>query len=172
MALIIALDNKHGIDQPLYWRLNNFDALSNREPDGRRLPAVARFRGFLSEDAFRAGKHFLDEMLVEFVPTSASADMAAEAYVALRSIDHTPGTASAVEALDAAITETKREFSEIERQIASRKTKAKRKPGDEEEQAEGLRNRLSGLNFDLDAANEAYLHSLAHRDALRDATDA
>lgn len=92
MALMINLESAHGLAQSLYWRLNSFDQLGNREPDGSRIPAIARFRAYVSEEAFRAGKAYLEEMLISFVPTSASADMAAEAYAALKAHDPSADT--------------------------------------------------------------------------------
>lgn len=179
MALMIQLDSKHGLDQPLYWRLNNFEQFSNREPDGRRLPAVARFRGFLSEDAFRAGKHFLDERLVEFTPSSASADMASEAYEALKAADHTPDAALTVEALTEALEAAKRELAPLEAALAPAKAAVKKglrgaaaKLAEAEDRANRVRGYLRGLTADLDDANDTYLRALAEREALRSSVPA
>ncbi len=108
MALIIGLESKHGLNAPLYWRLNNFEQFANREPDGSRIPAIVRFRAYVSEEAFRAGKGFLDEMLISFESSSVNADLATEAYAALIALDPSKETGAAVEEAKEAVKTAKR----------------------------------------------------------------
>jgi hypothetical protein len=94
-----------------YWRLSSFDQLPNRQATGGfyvieqrptatmgddgepvmeavQVPvaAVARFRAYASGAAFLSGKVFVAERLVEFTPTGIGANLAAEAYAALKAL--------------------------------------------------------------------------------------
>lgn len=109
MALIIGFESLHGLDTPLYWRLNNVEQFGNREPDGSRIPAIVRFRAYVSEAAFRDGKNFLEEELVEFIPSSASADLASEAYAAFKAMDPSQQTGEELEDVQANIERAKRD---------------------------------------------------------------
>lgn len=60
MAIMAEVETLHGETRKLYIRLNNVEA-SNHGVKCRAL-----FRGFLSEKAFKEGKHFLWEEYVEF----------------------------------------------------------------------------------------------------------
>lgn len=91
MAVIATIETEYGLTQALYVRLNNFEQLANHG-----VPAVARFRGFASEEAFEEGKSFLWERLVEF-EADAPTDPWALAYTALKATDRTPETMAAVE---------------------------------------------------------------------------
>jgi hypothetical protein len=84
MAILATVDTSFGESRELYIRLNSFDQLPNRQPDGTfSVPAVARFRGFVSQAAFQGGGGFMFEHLVEFTPPFAG-DVRAEAYAALK----------------------------------------------------------------------------------------
>jgi len=80
MAIKATLETSFGETRELYVRFNNFDTLS------KHAPSVARFRGFLSKEAFTAGKHFVWEEVIEFMADlSDGADgVARQAYAALR----------------------------------------------------------------------------------------
>lgn len=60
MAIKATVETIYGATQEIYIRLNNIEA-SNHGAN-----SVALFRGFVSEDAFNAGKHFVWEQTVEF----------------------------------------------------------------------------------------------------------
>jgi hypothetical protein len=60
MALLAEVETIHGEKRKLYIRLNNVEASNHG------VPCRALFRGFLSEQAFKEGKHFLWEEYIEF----------------------------------------------------------------------------------------------------------
>ncbi|MBN9220411.1 MAG: hypothetical protein J0I79_20885 [Mesorhizobium sp.] len=80
MALKAILETSFGETRELYVRLNNFDTVS------KHAQSAARFRGFLSQEAFEAGKSFVWEREISFVADlSDGADaIARQAYGALR----------------------------------------------------------------------------------------
>lgn len=61
MAIQATVTTKYGEDRSLYIRLNNM------ESSNHGVASQAKFRGFLSQEAFLAGKHYLWERDVEFV---------------------------------------------------------------------------------------------------------
>lgn len=95
MAVIAHLETEFGESRDLYVRLNNFEQLANHG-----VPAVARFRGYLSEEAFRGGRGFVWEMLVPF-DADAPAEPWQLAYAALRAHDAAAPIAADIAALDA-----------------------------------------------------------------------
>ena len=67
-------------ERELYVRLNNFDTLS------KHAPSAARFRGFLSQDAFKNGASFVWERVVN-LNVSMDEDAASpyeQAFIALK----------------------------------------------------------------------------------------
>lgn len=78
MGLKATGETAYGEERELYWRLNNFEQLANHG-----VPAAARFRAFLSKDAFEAGKNFVTEKVIEF-QADVSKPMWEQAYEALR----------------------------------------------------------------------------------------
>lgn len=78
MAIKIKEETMFGEERELYVRLNNVEASNHGER------ATALFRGFLSEQAFRDGKHYVFEKTVEFV-ADVSTSLWEQAYVALKS---------------------------------------------------------------------------------------
>lgn len=89
MAVLATVDTGFGESRELYIRLNNFEQLANHG-----VPAVARFRGFLSQAAFAEGAHFVIERLVEFTADAPEAPWP-DAYLALKAL---PEFAEAVDA--------------------------------------------------------------------------
>lgn len=89
MALIAKHENRFGQKVKHYWRYNGLLTSANRQPDGAMsVPTVALFRAYSSPAAFRAGCfEWMEERTVSFVPTSANADMAAEAYAAFKAAE-------------------------------------------------------------------------------------
>jgi hypothetical protein len=77
MAVSIKLETIHGETRELYVRLNNIESNNHGQP------SIALFRGFLSEQAFRDGRHYLFEELVE-VDADVSLPLWQQAYDALR----------------------------------------------------------------------------------------
>ena len=61
MAIQATVSTVYGEDKTLYIRLNNVEASNHGQP------ATAKFRGFLSKEAFEAGAHYLWEQDVWFV---------------------------------------------------------------------------------------------------------
>jgi hypothetical protein len=61
MAVKAKLLTDFGEERELYVRLNNFDQLANHG-----VPAIARFRGYVSKEAFENGSRFVWEQLIEF----------------------------------------------------------------------------------------------------------
>jgi hypothetical protein len=107
MALTTTIETRFGLELPLYYRLNNFDQLPNRQVDGGySVPAIARFRGFASQELFQLGFHFIDELTVEFVPTFEG-DIRAEAYAALKAHDPTVAIKQQIAEIDGRIESTK-----------------------------------------------------------------
>jgi len=78
MAVTVKGETDFGEERELYWRLNNFEQLANHG-----VKAVARFRAFASEEAFRSGKHFMAEKLIEF-DVNTKKPVWSQAYAALR----------------------------------------------------------------------------------------
>ena len=78
MAIKASIETAFGETRDLYIRLNNFEQLANHG-----VPAIARFRGFVSKEAFEAGKSFVWEQLVEF-EADAPTDPWAAAYAAIK----------------------------------------------------------------------------------------
>lgn len=77
MAIQANVDTVHGENRSLYIRLNNVEASNHG------VKSVALFRGFLSEDAFQAGNHYMFEKEVEF-DADVSAPIWEQAYAALK----------------------------------------------------------------------------------------
>lgn len=78
MALIANLETNFGEPRDLYVRINNVEASNHG------MPAQALARGFVSREAFQAGKRFVWERQFEFLP-DVSLPMWEQAYVALKS---------------------------------------------------------------------------------------
>lgn len=99
MAFLATVEDNSGFARELYIRLNNFDALSNHG-----APAEARFRGFTSADAYRAGAAFTWEWVISFAPdlSEAGSPIWKQAYDALRTYDFTVFAQSATGLLMAA----------------------------------------------------------------------
>lgn len=76
MAIVAEVETIHGEKRRLYIRLNNIEA-SNHGVD-----SFALFRGFLSEAAFKEGKHFLWEGTIQF-QADVSKPLWEQAYEAL-----------------------------------------------------------------------------------------
>lgn len=76
MAIIAEVETQYGEKRKLYVRLNNIES-SNHGVDSKAL-----FRGFLSEQAFKDGKHFLWEETIRFKP-DVSKPLWEQAYAAL-----------------------------------------------------------------------------------------
>jgi hypothetical protein len=91
MALLMSATLPSGVSvDKAYWRLNSFEQLPNRQADGTyAVPAIALFRAFASEDAFKSNKPYILEHAVTFTPSSISANLAEEAYTAFRNLDPT-----------------------------------------------------------------------------------
>jgi len=79
MAIKAKVETAHGEERELYIRLNNLEA-SNHGVTSRAL-----FRGFVSEQAFNAGKQYLWEHTVEFTP-DVSKPLWEQAYRALKAV--------------------------------------------------------------------------------------
>lgn len=78
MAIKANVDTLHGENRELYIRLNNV------ETSNHGVKSNALFRGFLSEEAFKAGNHYMYEKQVEF-DADVSAPLWAQAYGVLKS---------------------------------------------------------------------------------------
>ena len=89
MAVKKAIKTQYGDTRDLYVRLNNFEQLANHG-----VPAIARFRGFISKKAFEDGKHFVQEWLVEF-PADAPDKPWKAAYDALLALPEFDGATEA-----------------------------------------------------------------------------
>jgi hypothetical protein len=79
MAIKATLETSYGEERELYIRLNNIEASNHG------VTSTAMFRGFLSEEAFNAGKQFLWEHTVEFTP-DVSKPLWEQAYKALKAV--------------------------------------------------------------------------------------
>lgn len=88
MAIIATVETIHGEQRELYIRVNNV------EVNNHGASASALFRGFLSQDAFDADKHFLWEREVQFT-ADVSQPLWEQAYTALKT---SADLASAVDA--------------------------------------------------------------------------
>lgn len=77
MAIIAEVETKFGERRELYIRLNNVEASNHG------VSSYALFRGFVSEEAFRAGAHYVWEQTVEFTP-DVSQPLWGQAYDALK----------------------------------------------------------------------------------------
>lgn len=75
MAILKTVPTQFGEDRELYIRLNNV------EVSNHGVKAVALFRGFLSQEAFNNGSHFMYEQVVEF-DADVSAPIWGQAYAA------------------------------------------------------------------------------------------
>ena len=77
MALKATLETSFGETRELYVRINNVEASNH----GVKASALAR--GFLSKDAFEAGKNYVWERSIEFT-SDVSRSLWDQAYTALR----------------------------------------------------------------------------------------
>jgi len=77
MAIIMEVATPAGERRELYIRLNN------AEVSNHGVPSTALFRGFLSEEAFRAGRAFVWEEEVQFA-ADVTAPLWGQAYAALK----------------------------------------------------------------------------------------
>lgn len=95
MAVIRDFTTASGlVAESAYWRFNNWEQLANRQPDGSySVPAVARFRGYVSGEAFTDGLNFVEgaDVVVEFTPAAISGNMVAQAYAALKALPEFEG---------------------------------------------------------------------------------
>lgn len=78
MAILATVETTYGEERSLYIRLNNFEQLANHA-----VAAEARFRGFVSREAFEAGKAYVFERIVTF-DADVSEPVWAQAYDALK----------------------------------------------------------------------------------------
>ena len=78
MAIIATVKTSLGEDRELYIRLNNIEASNHGER------SAAKFRGFLSQDAYHAGANYAWEQDVEFMADVAQ-PLWGQAYQALKS---------------------------------------------------------------------------------------
>lgn len=85
MAVAATMETSFGEQRQLYIRLNNVEGVNNHAS-----PGEARFRGFISRDAFLAGKHFVWERLVPFTP-DISQPIWPQAYTALKAMPDMAG---------------------------------------------------------------------------------
>lgn len=88
MAILMEIETSYGEKRECYIRLNNVEACNH----GNHSNAL--FRGFVSKEAFEAGKSFVWEKEVEFHP-DVSQPLWPQAYAALRQLE---GFETAVEA--------------------------------------------------------------------------
>lgn len=88
MAIHATINTIYGENRPAYIRLNNVEASNH----GTR--AVALFRGFVSREAFEAGKGFVWEHQVEFT-ADVSQPIWAQGYAALRALPEMAGAKDA-----------------------------------------------------------------------------
>lgn len=79
MAITAILTTSYGESRELYVRLNNLEASNHG------LQATALFRGFISKDAFDAGKGYVWEREVSFAPDVAG-NLWPQAYAALKGL--------------------------------------------------------------------------------------
>ena len=77
MAIQASVETDAGEARSLYIRLNNMEASNHGKP------AVALFRGFVSQEAFEGGGHYLWEREVAF-DADVSAPLWPQAYAALK----------------------------------------------------------------------------------------
>jgi hypothetical protein len=77
MAIKATVETLHGEKRELYIRLNNVEASNHG------VTSHALFRGFLSEDAFDKGKHFVWEREIQFTP-DVGKPLWVQAYEALK----------------------------------------------------------------------------------------
>lgn len=77
MAIQATVTTEYGEDRNLYIRLNNL------ESSNHGVASSAKFRGFLSQEAFHAGNHYLWERDVEFV-ADVSLPLWPQAYEVLK----------------------------------------------------------------------------------------
>jgi hypothetical protein len=85
MALIARLETAHGEERELYIRLNNLDQLKNHPEGGGDR---ARFRGYLSKEAFDRRCHFVWEQVIE-CEIDVAEPVWPQAYAALKAHDPT-----------------------------------------------------------------------------------
>ena len=78
MAIIATVKTSLGEDRELYIRLNNIEASNHGEMSS------AKFRGFLSKEAYQAGANYAWEQDVEFM-ADVSQSLWGQAYQALKS---------------------------------------------------------------------------------------
>ena len=86
MAIITNVKTSFGEDRKLYIRLNNIEASNHGEL------STAKFRGFLSEDAYKSGANCAWEQDVEFTADVAQ-PLWGQAYQALKSALNVDGSA-------------------------------------------------------------------------------
>lgn len=84
MAIKATVETLFGSTQEVYIRLNNVEASNHR------VKTVALFRGFVSKEAFDAGKHFVWEQTVEF-DADVSNPLWGQAYEALKAMPEMAG---------------------------------------------------------------------------------
>ena len=78
MAITATVMTDFGEQRDLYIRLNNVEGVNNHGYAGE-----SRFRGYLSHEAFLAGKQFVWERLVTFTP-DVSEPIWTQGYTALK----------------------------------------------------------------------------------------
>lgn len=88
MALVANLETLYGETRQLYVRINNVEASNHGQP------AYILVRGFLSREAFEAGKHYVWEQQYEF-QASVADPLWAQGYVHLKSLPEFAGAADA-----------------------------------------------------------------------------
>ena len=84
MAIITNVKTSFGEDRELYIRLNNIEASNHGEM------CIAKFRGFLSQEAYHAGANYAWEQDVEFM-ADVTQPLWGQAYQALKSVLNVDG---------------------------------------------------------------------------------
>jgi len=87
MAIKVSVKTIHGETRELYVRLNNVEASNHG------VSSNALFRGFVSQEAFENGSHYIYEEFIKFFP-NVDLPLWQQAYDALKS---TPGYEGAVD---------------------------------------------------------------------------
>lgn len=77
MAVQVSIETSYGETRQAYIRLNNVEASNHG------IPTCALFRGYVSKEAFEAGKAFVWERQVEFT-SDVSRPLWEQAYAALK----------------------------------------------------------------------------------------
>lgn len=107
MAFTVKLITDFGEERELYVRLNNFDQLANHG-----VPAIARFRGYVSKEAFEAGARFVWEKTLEIEADAPDAPWKL-AYAALKAYDPATPVKQTIAQIEHVLKDGQRELSEL-----------------------------------------------------------